>query len=155
MTAIIPMTLLATTDCTMAHIYIRTCTFGLFAILPLLYRPEELLVKVTLYIGWLCMTMHILDMIHFDNHSTKRTTTDVSTTTPPASRTLLINNVDMLSFILLACILLFMEIIHPLIFMPSGRMEFLPLLLTSVFCAIGLVGCWFSSYKQMMKNGCE
>lgn len=157
MTAIIPMTLLATTDCTMAHIYIRTCTFGIFGILPLLYQPDELLVKVTLYIGWLCMTIHTLDMIHFDNdnsfnHSTKRIS-DISSTMPLTTRRTLLTNVDIISFILLACILLFMEIIHPLIFMTSGQMEFLPLLLTSVTCAIGLVGCWLGSYKQMMKNG--
>jgi alpha-1,3-glucosyltransferase len=157
MTAIIPMTLLATTDCTMAHVYIRTCTFGIFGILPLLYQPEELLVKVTLYIGWSCMTVCILEMIHLDNddsidHPTKRRS-DKSTTTTPLTRRTLLTNIDHVSFILLACILLFMEIIHPLIFMPTGRMEFLPLLLTSVTCAIGLVGCWLESYKQMMYAG--
>ena len=153
MTAIIPMTLLATNDRAMARIYIRTCMFGLFGILPLLFRPEELLFKVTLYIGWMCGTISVLDMIHFDVTSMNPPKSDIILpTTTPSARTLL-TNVDLLSFVILACILIFMEVIHPIVFMPSGRMEFLPLLLTSVTCAIGLVGCWFESYKQMMSHG--
>lgn len=152
MTSIIPMTLLAMSDCNTARLYIRTCTFGLFGILPLLYRVDELLVKVTLYIGWLCMMIYILEMIHLDNENIdNESTKSKDKSTMPKTRRTLLTKVDIISFILLACILLFMEIIHPLIFMPNGQMEFLPLLLTSVTCAIGLVGCWFNSYTQMMK----
>jgi hypothetical protein len=33
--------------------------------------------------------------------------------------------------------------------MPSGRLEFLPLMITSVICAVGLVWCWFESCSQL------
>ena len=135
MTAIIPLTLLATNSRHTARLFIRTCIFGLFGILPLLFRTEELLFKVTLYITWMVGTIYGLERIHYDDSGgTQRTVLSI---------------VDMMSCVILACVLIFMEIIHPILFMPSGRLEFLPLMITSVICAIGLVWCWMDSASQM------
>lgn len=128
MTAIIPLTLLATESPQNARLYIRICTFGLFGLLPLLFRPEELLCKVLLYVAWMSGTIYALEQIHGA----------------------LLTRVDQLTFATLACVLLFMEIIHPIFFMPSGRLEFLPLMATSVICAVGLTWCWVESYNQMI-----
>ena len=137
MTAIIPMTLLATNTRHMARLFIRTCMFGLFGILPLLFRPDELLFKVVLYVGWMCGVIYALETIHLDDRSGSQRRRTVLTT------------VDRLSFVALSCVLIFMEVIHPIIFMPSGRLEFLPLMITSVICAVGLVWCWLESCSQM------
>jgi alpha-1,3-glucosyltransferase len=34
----------------------------------------------------------------------------------------------------------------------QGRWEFLPLMLTSSACAVGLMGCWFFSYRVLLKE---
>ena len=137
MTAIVPMTLLATNTRHMARLFIRTCMFGLFGILPLLFRTEELLFKATLYIGWMCGVIFALETIHLDDVGGNRRRTVLTT-------------VDIASFVILACALIFMDIVHPLIFVPSGMLEFLPLLITSVVCAVGLVWCWLESYRLMI-----
>jgi alpha-1,3-glucosyltransferase len=100
MTAIVPMTLLATNTCRMARLFIRTCMFGLFGILPLLFRPEELLFKAVLYIGWMCGVIFAIETIHLDDRSGSRRRTVLTT-------------IDLLSFVTLACVLIFMEVIHP------------------------------------------
>ena len=135
MTAIIPLTLLATNSRHTARLFIRICIFGLFGILPLLFRTEELILKVTLYITWMCGAIYGLERIHNDDSGgTQRT---------------VLSKVDILSFAILACVLIFMEIIHPILFMPSGRLEFLPLMVTSTVCAVGLLWCWMESASQM------
>jgi alpha-1,3-glucosyltransferase len=138
MTAIVPLTLLASNTRHMARLFIRTCMFGLFGILPLLFRPQELLFKATLYIGWMCGVTYALDAIHHDSTGGGRRRRTILTT------------VDIASSVILACVLIFMDIVHPLIFVPSGRLEFLPLMITSVVCAVGLVWCWLESCRQMI-----
>jgi len=134
MTAVIPLTLLATNSRHTARLYIRTCVFGLFGLLPLLFRPEELLLKVTLYVMWMCGAIYGLERVHYDRHGGGRT---------------VLTKMDMIAFATLAVVLIFMEVVHPIVFMPSGRLEFLPLMTTSVVCATGLVGCWMESWKHM------
>ena len=135
MTAMIPLTLLATNSRDTARLYIRTCAFGLFGLLPLLFRPEEMLLKTFLFITWMCGAIYGLEQIHYDHRGGYRT---------------VLTKTDMLAFISLACVFVFMEIVHPIVFMPSGRLEFLPLLITSVMCAIGLVWCWAESCNHMI-----
>lgn len=135
MTAILPMTLLTTNSLSAARLYVRTCMFGLFGILPLLFRPEEFLFKVLLFLAWMCGAILILE--EGLNSDDKR------------MRSSILTKVDLVSFAILGCALLFMEIIHPIVFMPSGRMEFLPLMTTSVISAIGLAWCWLEAYRQM------
>lgn len=132
MTAIIPLTLLATNTRQTARLFIRTCAFGIFGILPLLFRVEELPLKVMLYICWISGAIYGLERIHYDDE--KRS---------------VLSTVDYFSFAILASVLIFMEVIHPIIFMPSGRLEFLPLMMTSVICAIGLICCWSESLSAM------
>ncbi|KAL9180745.1 hypothetical protein ACHAXT_011198 [Thalassiosira profunda] len=124
MTAIIPLTLLTATHATTARFYIRLCAFGLFGLLPLLFRPEELLLKVMLYVAWMSGAIYALERVH--GHG-------------------LLQPYDKIVFAVLTCVLAFMEVIHPMLFMPSGRMEFLPLMATSVICAVGLMLSWGES----------
>ena len=135
MTAIIPLTLLATNSRHTARLYIRTCMFGMFGLLPLLFRTEELLFKVVLYTTWMCGVIYCLERMHYDQTGGKRT---------------VLTKIDLVLFAILACVLIFMEVIHPIAFMPSGRLEFLPLMATSVICSIGLVWCWTESCNQMI-----
>jgi len=42
-------------------------------------------------------------------------------------------------------LLYFTEILYPLLFKQHSRMQFLPLMMTSMLCASGLIGCWIQS----------
>lgn len=136
MTAIIPLSLLATSSRDAARLFIRTCMFGIFGIMPLLFRQEELLLKVLLYTAWMCGTIYCLERIHQG----------------PGDGRLeaVLTIIDRISLGILAHVLIFMEVVHPILFKPSGRLEFLPLMMTSVVCAVGLVWCWVDSFRQML-----
>jgi alpha-1,3-glucosyltransferase len=129
MTAIIPLTLLATTSCYSARLFIRTSYLGIFALLPLLFRTEELLLKVALYITWLSGAIACLDEAIPKMKGNEK----------------LLTGFDYTAFVFMACLLIFMEVIHPIFFSPIGKLEFLPLMATSVFCAVGLLYCWMES----------
>lgn len=129
MTAIIPLTLLATTSCYSARLFIRTSYLGIFALLPLLFRTEELLLKVSLYITWLSGAISCLDEVIPKMKGNEK----------------LLTGFDYIAFVFMTCLLIFMEVIHPIFFSPIGKLEFLPLMATSVFCAVGLVYCWMES----------
>jgi alpha-1,3-glucosyltransferase len=134
MTAIIPLTLLATTSCYSARLFIRTSYLGIFALLPLLFRTEELLLKVALCITWLSGTIFTLEL------AVPKTKCNEN----------LLTLFDYVAFFVMACLLLFMEVIHPIVFLPSGRLEFLPLMATSVACGVGLLYCWMESSVIMI-----
>lgn len=162
MTAIIPMTLLAPCSRRAARLYVRMCTFGLFGLIPLLYRPEELLLKVELNIAWMCGTIFILDTedneeMHYlenddKNHCDLSLLGQGNQARKITKRSATLTKFDLISFVILGTVLLFMEVVHPIVFMPSGRMEFLPLMVTSVVCATGLAWCWLESYNQMRES---
>ncbi|KAL7447076.1 hypothetical protein ACHAXM_010747 [Skeletonema potamos] len=134
MTAIIPLTLLATTSCYSARLFIRTSYMGIFALLPLLFRTEELLLKVVLCITWLSGAIFSLKSIVPKTKDSDN----------------LLTLFDYVAFFVMACLLLFMEVIHPIVFLPSGRVEFLPLMATSVACGVGLLYCWMESSVIMI-----
>jgi len=130
MTAIIPSTLLITTSPQYALFYLRISALGHFGLLPLLHRKVELLFKISLYAIHLLATKFILETIH-----EKR----LKTTT-----------FDHQGFGLLLSIFFFAEVIHPLYIFP--RMEFLPLMMISIACAIGLIICWIYSLIFMLDS---
>ncbi len=163
LTAIIPMTLLAPYSRRAARLYIRMCTFGLFGILPLLFRPEELLLKVFLFIAWMCGAICTLNnnseeddegihprFLEDDTNQHGGSSLVAGQEDREISRSFL-TYVDQISFAILGTVLLFMEVIHPIAFMPSGRMEFLPLMATSVTCASGLAWCWLESFRRVKR----
>lgn len=134
MTAIVPLTLLATTSIENARLFIRSSMFGIFGIFPLLFQPEELLVKSFLYVTWMLLAIHGVESSLVKSENDKLLTT-----------------LDTVSITVLSCVFIFMEIIHPIVFMPTGRLEFLPLMTTSVVCFIGLFYCWIQSGVLMAK----
>lgn len=133
MTAIIPLTLVATTSIENARLFIRTCMFGVFGLFPLLFQPEELLIKAFLFLTWMLVALYGFESLLFKD-----------------GKDTLLTNIDMVTITVLSCVFIFMEVIHPVMFMPRGKLEFLPLMTTSVVCAIGLFYCWIQSGVQMM-----
>ena len=65
------------------------------------------------------------------------------------------NKLETLYFGGLGVLVVFVEIVHPLMFrLPDGtlRLPFLPLLLLSIYCAGGLMYTWLLSYRQFKRK---
>jgi alpha-1,3-glucosyltransferase len=130
--AIIPMILLVCrrTDhpkhASYRILFLQMTAFGLLGIFPLLFRAIELPLKLCSYFAYMTMCYHVL------------VERDPSTVPQEMSRW-------RLQIELLPVVAMVMGIIVVLEFVPMkwfGRMEFLPLLLTSIGCAIGLIYSW-------------
>ena len=124
MTAIIPLTLLLQ-DEQDKRLFLRMNALGLVGLFPLLFRPVELPLKLVSYIGYMAFVYHRLG--------------------EPALASL-----DLLGMAALMIVVAFLELVYPLVLYP--RMEFLPLLLVSVSCAVGLIGCWLHTGFLMVRS---
>lgn len=116
MTAIIPLTMSLQTV-NDKRLFVRISALGLVGLFPLLFRPIELSFKLLSYSAYIAFAYRLLG-------------------NPPLSA------LDCLGLGTLALAISFLEFLHPLFLHP--RMEFLPLLLLSVSCAVGLIACWLS-----------
>ena len=132
MTAIIPLTLLIPLSISHARLYLRTCIFGIYGLFPLLYRVQELPLKTCLYFLWLCMTIYVLQ--HHIKYDQKEN---------------LVTLLDKVCIFVVCCVMIFAEIVHPLHVYP--KMEFLPLMITSLTVAVALIGCWMHSAFLMYR----
>jgi len=138
MTCIIPLGFLAVTSRDAARLYLRLSALGHFGLLPLLFRSEELILKVVMNVAFFAGSVYVLEGI----------------TSPPPPRNTggrgLLTKGDKVRLVLMALLLLFTEVIHPFVLGDRPEVEFLPLMLTSAFCAVGLFGCWIETGRQMI-----
>ena len=124
MTTIIPLTMLIQQR-QERHLYLCVTALGLVGLFPLLFRPTELPLKLCTFTGYMAFAYHRLY--------------------EPTLSVL-----DLVGIFMLAGVVLFLEFVHPILVYP--RMEFLPLLLVSVTCAVGLVYCWLYSGYLMVQS---
>lgn len=162
MTAIVPMIFLSVTDRTSARLFLRMSTLGHFGLLPLLHKPTELLLKILLHSCYLVLSITLLEKIH---HTKSLSSSGICSmleeenigSAPscplPVQSDLdtgpLLKTWDKIGLGMMAFILLYTESLHFVIF-GHDKMEFLPLLITSVFCAVGLIMCWFQCGLVML-----
>lgn len=139
LTAILPMTYLAVVSKEGARLFLRMTTIGHFGLLPLLFRPQELILKVLLLFTYLTGSILLLEVVHLQG--------DNDNSFEPSG---LVTRWDKLGLTILVLILAFVEVIHPLLF-PKKFMEFLPLMMISIFCAIGLFGSWIYCGRIMLR----
>jgi len=142
MTAIVPMIFLSVTDKTSARLFLRMSTLGHFGLLPLLYKPTELLLKVFLHTCYLMLSITLLEKIH-----------SIPRRNIGGERESKCNGLlmiwDKIGLGIMVLILLYTESLH-FFLLGYDRMEFLPLLITSVFCAVGLFVCWIHCGMAMI-----
>ena len=136
MTSIIPMTLLSLSkskdDIEYKRLFLRLSTIGHFGLLPLLHESTELVMKVALFGSYLCLSLWLLNKTNTNGH--------------------LITKWDKIGLLFMCFIFLFAEVIHPLYFRPMHKLEFLPLMMTSLYCSAGLSYCWFCCGKLMWRK---
>mmetsp|Transcript_17233 Transcript_17233/g.25465 ORF Transcript_17233/g.25465 Transcript_17233/m.25465 type:complete len:490 (-) Transcript_17233:819-2288(-) len=122
MTAIIPLATFCH-DKNDKRLFLRLNTFGLVGLFPLLFRPIELPLKLMSLISYMALTYHLFGEIKM-------------------------MRIDWLGLAFVFVVVWFLEIFHPIAIFP--RMEFLPLLCTSITCALGLIVCWISAGNLMV-----
>ena len=134
MTAIIPMAFLAFTceDC--ARLFLRMSTVGHFGLMPLLYEPAELFVKVLLNGCYLALGIWILEGVHGKQRKAN-----------------LLQGCDQVGLAMMVFLVAYAEGFHTILF-GADTLEFLPLMMISFFCAIGMVYCWIQSGIIMVKS---
>jgi alpha-1,3-glucosyltransferase len=117
LTTLVPLTVLVeATPRSEIHnlLFWHISVWGLLGLMPLLWRPVELTLKVCSYVGYLGLASLLLK-------------------TPPRWT----HEIENVTFVLVALIICLLEFVPIL-----GKWEFLPLMATSIVCASGLVGCW-------------
>jgi alpha-1,3-glucosyltransferase len=141
MTAIIPLIFLSFQSLSFARLFLRLCTVGHFGLLPLLFRPQEILLKVLLHATYLILSYFILKhahegtMVECKNHEDQKSLQ-------------LMTIYDKIGIWFLGLVLFYSDVIHPLFF--GEVMGFLPLMLISFTCASLLLECWRESIVFMM-----
>ncbi len=115
LTALIPLTLLVEPGADHHNLlFWNVCLFGLLGLLPLLFRPTELTLKLSSYAAYMGLVSHLLQ-------------------TPPQWT----KQMQHASLGIVGLVVGILDIL-PI----QGRWEFFPLMVTSIACALGLLGCW-------------
>ncbi|KAJ1526081.1 hypothetical protein ONE63_009246 [Megalurothrips usitatus] len=135
---IIPLTVLAVVWRREAQIYLILSTVGHYSLFPLLFTPFELPIKVSLLlIHAIYAFLNLSHLFALDK--------------PAASWTLpLLNRAESLYLVGLVPLFLFEQILHPALGLDK-RFPFLPLMLTSGYCACGVLYCFLQYYWHFMK----
>ena len=133
--ALVPLGLISTERPSDGKIYLRLSAAGLYALFPLFTHPRELVTKALLYVAFMRLVWCLLET-HFNSSS-------ASSVSPP----FVMCGWDRLYAGVIFGVFAFCELVHPLCM--AGQMEFLPLMVTSVSCAIGVVSCWVASAASL------
>ncbi len=126
LTALIPLTLLVEPSPSGEYhnvLFWNVCLWGLLGLLPLLFRSIEFSLKLSTYVTYMGLASHLLQ-------------------TPPQW----MKNVQYASIGIVGSVIFILDIL-PI----QGKWEFLPLMVTSITCAVGLLGCWGTMTWLLMR----
>jgi len=139
--AILPLGLIAPHGAAEAALFLRLSGLGIFALFPLFTHPRETPTKVLLYLFFMRLAWCLLG--YRDKH--------VKISSGALSKCPVVPCfIDWCFIGALGCLFVFSEVVHPLLF--HGRFEFLPLMLTSVVCAAGILLCWAASTLSLLRD---
>jgi len=139
-----------------AQLLVNLATVGVFSFFPLFTGLPEMSIKVLLWIGWIAELHSALSPSLSLSLSLSRDYPWYSTVRfqPLRSR---------IQYLSLFSLFLFTDILHPILFLIREREKngeererltwsFLPRLLTSVYCAVLLLVCWWDSFILLNKT---
>ncbi|XP_056386057.1 probable dolichyl pyrophosphate Glc1Man9GlcNAc2 alpha-1,3-glucosyltransferase [Hyla sarda] len=130
--SILPLSLLAVSSAKDAGIYLILTTVGHFSLFPLLFTPQELPIKILLMAIFTVFSFSSLKALFRKEGK-------------------LLNCVEALYVFGLVPLGLLCEVIYPLT--PwQQRLPFIPLLLTSVYCALGIAYSWIRLYISLFSG---
>nr|CAG4649365.1 EOG090X06YP [Scapholeberis mucronata] len=134
---IIPLTLLAASSHQDCRLFLLLSITGHVSLFPLLFTPFENVTKVVLVLAYSLASYSFLAALHYDAKS-KNTLVKFR----PWERAYLYG---------LVVVALFECCLHSLVD-PSNRLPFLPLLVMSVYCAVGVIYVWLLFVTSSMKT---
>lgn len=122
---LIPFSLLALKDRRYLSAFKPLAVAGNMSLFPLLFTAAEFPIKTAYTICWLVLFLYSFDRL-----------------APAASRprVFLLDRFSFLYMALSIPLIVYCSLLHPFAF--RGRYEFLPLIFTSSYCALGVVGSW-------------
>ena len=122
---------------TVRVLFLQMNGLGLLGIFPLLFRAVELPVKLASYTGYMAFSYHaLMELDAIDEKSQGRSSSILRMLEWLPVTTMIMG------------IIVIVEFLPPRVF---GKLEFLPLLLTSVGCAAGLSLCWIRLFILLVK----
>ncbi|XP_063751540.1 probable dolichyl pyrophosphate Glc1Man9GlcNAc2 alpha-1,3-glucosyltransferase isoform X2 [Eleginops maclovinus] len=140
--AILPLSLLAVQSREDAGIFLLLSTTGHYSLFPLLFTPAELPIKVLLMLLFTLYSFSALTHLHRQQ---------VPSSPLRAPLLLPLETLYLVGLLLLA---LCCEVLFPL--SPwGGRLPFLPLLASSLYCSLGVCYCFLRLYCSMLRGGAE
>jgi alpha-1,3-glucosyltransferase len=122
---VIPFALLALKDRRHLGAFRPLAVAGHLSLFPLLYTAAEFPIKSVYAICWLILFLYAFDRL-----------------APAATRprVFLLDRLSLLYIAISIPLIAYCSLLHRLVF--GGEYEFLPLMFTSVYCALGVVGSW-------------
>ncbi|XP_046648135.1 probable dolichyl pyrophosphate Glc1Man9GlcNAc2 alpha-1,3-glucosyltransferase [Daphnia pulicaria] len=124
---ITPLTLLAVSSHDDCRLFLLLSMTGHVSLFPLLFTPFENVSKIFLVLTYSLASYSFLSALHYD----------------PKSKSTLVKfrSWERLFLYGLVAVALFESFIHSMVD-PSGKLPFLPLLIMSVYCAVGVIYVW-------------
>ncbi|XP_030751587.1 probable dolichyl pyrophosphate Glc1Man9GlcNAc2 alpha-1,3-glucosyltransferase isoform X2 [Sitophilus oryzae] len=128
---IIPLSILSIVEPTDAKIFLILSTTGHYSLFPLLFPSSLLSIKVLLLVLYSSYSFYSLYKIHLPKFN--------KLALP------LLSTLESAYIIGLAGVFLYENVVHQVLRLDK-RLPFLPLMLTSVYCALGILYCWCKYY---------
>ncbi|CAH0558948.1 unnamed protein product [Brassicogethes aeneus] len=135
--AIIPLSILSIMEARDANIFLILSVVGHFSLFPLLYPGSLLIIKVILLLLHSIYSFHSLYKMY--------PLTICKYSLP------LLNHIESMYLLGLNLVFLYENVLHQLLGL-SNKLPFLPLMITSVYCSIGIIYCWVKLYINFFKK---
>lgn len=138
---LVPLSVLAVSSRVHARFFYLLSCIGYFSLFPLLFAPTETPTKVIVLALYAIVSRHFLAYITVatgrdkKRRTIKATGAVTSTESPP---TLGLSTIESLYLLGAIPVYVYAEFIHLLLFKDREGLEFLPLMLVSVYCAAGI-----------------
>lgn len=122
---LIPFSLLALKDRRWLSAFRPLAVAGHVSLFPLLFTAAEFPIKVGYTVAWLILFMYVFDRL---------------APVPAKRRVFLLDRFSLLYIAISIPLIAYCSLVHRVVF--GDRYEFLPLMFTSSYCAVGVVGSW-------------
>lgn len=122
---IVPFSLIALKDRSYLACFRPLAVAGYISLFPLLFTAQEYPIKVGYTIAWLILFLYAFDRL---------------APAPSRTRVFLLDRFALLYNTVSVPLIVYCSLLHPLVF--KEKYEFLPLMFTSTYCAVGVVTSW-------------
>ncbi|CAH1971281.1 unnamed protein product [Acanthoscelides obtectus] len=135
--AIIPLTILSIMETVDGKTFLFLSTVGHYSLFPLLFPPYLLLIKVLLLLLYTVYAFHSLYKMY---------PLAICRFSLP-----LLNPAESIYLLGLAAVFLYENVVHPALGL-QNKFPFLPLMLTSAYCSLGVIYAWATYYVYFLKS---